>query len=186
MVGWIDLLLPALASAVAVFLASSVVHMVLQWHKPDYRRLANEDEVRAVLRKTKPAPGQYVAPLCKDPKEAATPEMQAKYAEGVNAVIYVGPYEAPKMGKYLGSWFVYSIVLSLLAGYVGKAALPAGAAFADVLQMVGVAAFLGYALQAPSDSIWKFKPWIITFRSMVDGLVYAVVTGLVFAWLWPA
>lgn len=186
MVEWMDLLLPALASAIAVFLASFVVHMVLQWHKPDYRQLANEDEVRAALRKTKPAPGQYVTPMCRDPKEAATPEMQAKLREGVNAVIYVGPYSTVNMGKMLGSWFVYSFVLALIAGYVGRAALPVGAGFSEVLQIVGVAAFLGFALQSPSDSIWKYKPWIITFRSLVDGLVYAVLTGLVFAWLWPS
>lgn len=186
MVEWMDLLLPALASAIAVFLASSVVHMVLQWHKPDYKKLANEDEVRAALRRTKPAPAQYVTPMCEGPKEAATPEFQAKLREGVNAVIYVGPYEPIHMGKLLGSWFVYSFVLSLIAGYVGRAALPVGAGFSEVVQIVGVAAFLGYALQGPSDSIWKYKPWVMTFRSMVDGLLYAVITGVVFAWLWPS
>ena len=43
-----DLWLPILVAAVLVFVVSSVIHMVLQYHKPDYRKLAKEEEVLAV------------------------------------------------------------------------------------------------------------------------------------------
>jgi hypothetical protein len=54
-----------------------------------------------------------------------------------------------------------------------------------VFQVVGAAAFLAYAGQSAADSIWKYKPWSVTFRYLLDGLVYAALTAGSFAWLWP-
>ena len=67
-----QLWLPIVASAVLVFIASSLVHMVIKWHNADYRKLANEDEVRAAVRAGGPAPGQYVIPYCADMKDMGT------------------------------------------------------------------------------------------------------------------
>ena len=54
--------LPILLSAVFVFVASSLVHMVLQLHKNDYRKLPAEDELLDALRRTNTPPGQYMFP----------------------------------------------------------------------------------------------------------------------------
>jgi hypothetical protein len=186
MVAWSVVFLAALLAAVLVFVASSIVHMVLKWHAPEHRFLADEEPVRKALRAARVTPGLYVVPACKDPKDAARPEILAKYREGPNAVITIGPNQPPQMGKLLGTWFVYSFVLAVVAGYVGRAALPVGAPFSTVLQVVGTAAFLGFAFQSASDSIWKYKSWGSTFLYMVDGLIYGALTGLAFAWLWPA
>ena len=43
MVPWSALLLPAALSAVLVFIASSLIHMVIRWHKSEYRTFPNED-----------------------------------------------------------------------------------------------------------------------------------------------
>jgi len=48
------------------------------------------------------------------------------------------------------------------------------------------AAFLGYALWSVNDSIWKGVAWSTTLKFVLDGLLYALATGAVFAWLWPA
>ncbi len=185
MVSWMDLLWPSLLSAVLVFVASSVIHMVLKLHNVDYKKLSNEDEVRAALRKGSPPPGQYTMPHCTDSKEMASPEMVRKLEEGPNAVIYVRPNGAVKLGPFLGKWVLYTIVVSLLAGYVARSALEPGAAYLSVFQIVGASAWLAYAWAAPSDSIWKGKPWSVTFRGMFDGLIYAALTAGSFAWLWP-
>jgi hypothetical protein len=182
---WLDLLLPSLVSAVLVFIASSVVHMVLKLHNRDYKKLANEDDVRAVITKGAAKPGQYVIPHCLDSKEMASPEMVKKHAEGPNAVVYIGPTGAVKLGPFLGKWFAYSFVIALLAGHVAGAALGAGAPHAKVFHTVGLAAWLAYAWQSPSDSIWKMKPWAVTLRGMFDGLIYAALTAGAFVWLWP-
>jgi len=186
MVPWSALLLPALIATVLVFLASSLIHMVLRLHSPDYKKLANEDEVRAAVRKGALAPGQYVMPHCLDPKEQASPEMKRKFEEGPNAVLYVGCPGSIKLGPFLGKWIAYSFVVSLLAGYIARATLVPGAEYLSVFQVVGVSAWLAYSWQSPSDSIWKHKPWSITLRSMFDGLVYALLTAGSFAWLWPS
>jgi len=57
-----QLWLPILVSAVLVFVASSLIHMVVKWHNSDYLTLSNEDEVRAAIRKTNPAPGSICSP----------------------------------------------------------------------------------------------------------------------------
>jgi hypothetical protein len=184
-VDWPALFAPALLATVLVFVASSLIHMVIRWHEPDYGKLANEDEVRAVLRKGAPAPGQYVVPHCLDSKEMAGPAMQQKFVEGPNALLWVRPNGNAKLGGLLGAWIVYVLVLSLLVGYVGASALPRGAEYLKVFQVVGAVAWLAYAWGGPIDSIWKGRPWLSTFRGFVDGLVYAALTAGAFAWLWP-
>jgi hypothetical protein len=185
MVAWPSLLIPALVSTVLVFVASSLVHMVLKLHNPDYRKLSNEDEVRDAIRRGSPTPAQYVIPHCTDPSAAGDPEMKRRFDEGPIGVLYIGPNGTVKLGPFLGKWIAYSFVLSLLAGYVARATLPSGTAYLKVFQVVGAAAWLAYSWQGPSDSIWKHKPWTITFRGMFDGLIYAALTAGTFAWLWP-
>lgn len=185
MVSWTALLLPALLSGVLVFIASSVIHMVLKLHHSDYKKLSNEDEVRAAIRKGSPAPGQYVTPHCGDMKEMASPEMQKKYVDGPIAVITLRANGPIQMGPLLGKWFVYSVVVALLAGYVGRVALAPNADFMHVFRVVGAAAWLGFAWQSPADAIWMGKPWAATAKTLFDGFVYAAATGAMFAWLWP-
>jgi hypothetical protein len=186
MVAWSALFLPALISAVLVFIASSLIHMVVQWHKSEYKTLPNEDEVRAAIRKSSPGPGKYVMPFCKDSKEMGSPEMLKKLDEGPNVVMYVRENGVVKLGPFLGKWFAYTVVVSLVAGYVARISVPAGAEYLHVFQVVGAASWLAYAWAIPADSIWVGKPWSSTFVYMFDGLIYAALTAGVFAWQWPA
>lgn len=186
MIAWSALLLPALLSALAVFAISSLVHMVLRWHAPEYRGFSNEDEVRAAINRGGAGPGQYILPYGKDMQAMGTPEMQARYAEGPVGQVLLRRKGMPPMGQLLGAWFAHSLVLGLLAGYVGRASLPAGAEFLRVLQVVGMAAWLGYSWGEPTASIWKGQPWSSTARYLLDGLLYALATGAIFAALWPA
>jgi hypothetical protein len=185
MVPWSDLLLPSVIAAVLVFIASSLIHMVVKWHQPEHKALANEDEVRAAIRKGAPVPGTYVVPYCRDGKEMAAPEMQKKFAEGPNAVMYVRENGAVQLGPFLGKWFVYTLIVSLLAGYVARATVPPGAEYLQVFQVIGISAWLAYAWAIPSDSIWMGKRWSSTLLYMFDGLIYAALTAGAFAWQWP-
>lgn len=184
-VAWQHLFLPALLATVLVFVASSIIHMVIQWHAPDYRKFANEDEVRAAIRRGNPTPGQYILPHCKGGKEMADPEMQKKFEEGPLGTVFLRANGATKLGPFLGAWTAYVFIVSLVVGYVAWSALPSIASYMKVFQVVGATAWLAYAAGSASDSIWKGKPWISTFRGLVDGLVYAALTAGSFAWLWP-
>lgn len=49
MVSLIQLCLPIVLSAILVFIASSLIHMVFKWHNAEYRGFSNEDEVRTAF-----------------------------------------------------------------------------------------------------------------------------------------
>lgn len=185
MAPWSAPLAPALASTALVFVASSLIHMVLELHQADDRKLANEDEVRAALRRGGLQPGQYVVPQCRDAKHIASPEMQQKFAEGPNAVLHVRANGAVKLGPFLGKWVLYTFIVSLLVGYVARATFGPGVQYLRGFQLVGATSWLAYAWQAAQDSIWMGRPWSVTLRPMFDDLVYAAITAGPFAWSWP-
>jgi hypothetical protein len=180
------LLLPTLVSAVAVFVLSSLVHMVLPWHKSDYPRLANEDALLDALRALNLPSGDYCAPRPKNMADMKTPEYQEKLRRGPVVAITVAPkgYNG-SMGKALGSWFVYSLVISFLAGHVALSALGTAGDDHLIFHTVALAAFLGYAGALAQMSIWYWRGWGLTLKSMFDGLLYALATGFIFAWMWP-
>lgn len=184
-VEWMQLLLPILLSAVAVFVASSIIHMVLQLHNPDYRKLANEDEVRDAIRRGTPSPGQYMIPHCVHAKGGPTPEDVKRFTDGPVGFLYIRESGMPKIGPFLGKWVLYTVVIAVLVAYLAKSTLPKGESYLAVFRVVGMSAWLAYAWASPPDSIWKGKPWAITVRCLFDGLVYAALTAGVFAWLWP-
>jgi hypothetical protein len=175
--------LPIIASAVLVFVASSLVHMVFKYHNKDYTKIPNEDAVRAAIRGAKPA--QYIIPYCADMKDMEKPEMKQKYVEGPIVVMNVMPTGVPKMGKSLVQWFVFVLVVSFFIGYVAAHTIPPGAAYLGVFRVVGAVGFLAYAAGVVPASIWMGKPWAITWKEVFDGLLYGLVTAGTFGWLWP-
>jgi hypothetical protein len=180
-----SLWLPIVLSAVLVFIASSIIHMVLKYHNKDYTRLPNEDAVRAAIRAGNPPPAQYIIPYCSDMKDAEKPEMQQKYAEGPVAVLNVMRPGRPNMGKYMGQWFLFILVVSFFIAYVAAHALPAGAQYLHVFRIVGAVGFLAYGMGQITAAIWWGKPWSVAMKDLLDGLIYGLVTGGTFGWLWP-
>ncbi len=178
------LLLPALLSAVLVFLVSSIIHMVTPWHAADFSRLPNEDGVLAALRPFNLAPGQYVGPRPANMKDMGSPEFQAKVKQGPNVMLNVMP-GAGGMGSQLALWFIYSFIVALFAGYITGKALRIGADYMVVFKFVAAIAFAAYAIALWQMSIWYRRPWIISLKSTIDGVLYACLTAGAFGWLWP-
>jgi len=185
MVSLMQLWGPIVLSAFVVFIASSVIHMVLKWHASDYRGLANEDDVRAAIRKGNPAQGQYMLPYCSDMKAMSTPAMTQKYNEGPNAVLRVLKTGAPNMGSALGVWFGFNLVVSLFAAYIASRTLAAGAEYMTVFRITSAVGFTGYVLGGYQEAIWMGKSWSAAFKDTMDGLIYALLMGGCFGWLWP-
>ena len=180
-----SLWLPIIISSILVFITSSIVHMVLKYHHRDYTKLPNEDAVRAAIRSGNPAPAQYIIPYCPSPKEMQTPEMTKKYTEGPVAVVNLIRPGVPAMGKNLGQWFAFILVVSLIIAYVACHCLPAGARYMDVFRVVGTVGFLAYAAGQFPAAIWMGKPWKVAWKEAFDGLLYGLVTAGTFGWLWP-
>ena len=178
-----SLWLPILLSAVFVFVASSLLHMVLQLHRSDYRKLPAEDELLEALRRTNTPPGQYMFPGADSMQEMGTPEMGAKFARGPIGTLIVRPGGSLKMGTSLGTWFLFCLLIGVLVAYVTGLAKGPGAG--GVFRFTSAVAALGYAFSSVPDSIWKGVRWSQTAKFVFDGLVYALVTGATFAWLWP-
>ena len=181
-----SLWIPVIVSAVVVFVASSILHMAIQYHKADHKPLPNEDAVRDVLARGNLAPGVYFTPHCPDMKQLKEPAIQAKFEMGPVAIITIMPKGAPVMQKHLALWFGFCVLVSFVAAYVARHTLHAGDDGMLVMRTTGTVAFAAYALSHVSDSIWKAQPWANTVRAMVDGAIYALLTGLTFRLLWPA
>ncbi|MCP4897023.1 MAG: hypothetical protein GY906_08615 [bacterium] len=185
MVSLTALWLPILLSAVAVFIVSSVLHMVLSYHKNDYVKLPKEAEVLDGLRNAGVVPGAYYFPCPDDHKEMGSPEMLERYTTGPVGIMTVLPNRPPMMPKHLAMWFVHSLVVSFFLAYVASRTLAAGSDYLAVFRVVGAVGFLAYSAAHASDSIWKGQAWSTTTKHIVDGLAYALVTAGAFAWLWP-
>jgi hypothetical protein len=185
MVPVLSLGIPVLLSAVIVFIGSSIMHMVLRYHRNDLRQLSREDEVMAALRTFDIQAGDYALPWAGSPDAMKRPEFIEKVTKGPVAFMTVIPSGPPSIGTSLVLWFIYSIVVSVFAGYVAGRALGPGATYLEVFRFAGTTAFMGYSLALLQDSIWHHRNWGTTFRMVFDGLIYALLTAGTFGWLWP-
>jgi len=177
--------LPILVSAVLVFIASTVIHMFLGWHKNDYPKMPNEDKAMDALRPLAIPPGDYMVPHCSGPEEMKSPAFKDKMNKGPVMIVTVRPNGMPGMGGYLVKWFIFCVVIGLLAGYVASLALPSGAPYLRVFQLVAASAFMAYAAALWPISIWYGRSWNTTLKSTIDGLIYALITAATFVWLCP-
>jgi hypothetical protein len=184
-VSLLQLWIPILLSAVCVFAASSLIHMVVKWHASEYRALSNEDEVRAAIRKGTPGPGQYVLPHCADMKDMGKPEMQQKYKDGPVGFLVISPNGAPAMGAALGKWFVYTALVAFMAAYLASRTLAPGTHYLQVFRVVGAVSFLAYGFGSIPMAIWMGKPWSSAAKDLADALIYGLLSAGVFGWLWP-
>jgi len=176
--------LPIVVSAVIVFVASSIMHMVLPYHRSDYSQLPDEDNIRATLRAANLKRGLYVIPYCTH-KDMKSPALQEKYKEGPVGFLNIMPSGTPVMGKFLGLWFVYCLIIGFFTAYLTGHTVASGANYLVVFRVAGTTAFMSYGLANLADGIWKGRPWPGVFKEVFDGLVYALLTAGTFGWLWP-
>ncbi|RKZ12866.1 hypothetical protein DRQ53_05415 [bacterium] len=177
--------LPILVSAVAVFVVSSIFHMVIPIHKGDTHGLSNEEAVMETMRAGDVKPGEYLLPFCGDMKEMGSDEFKAKMARGPVAFMTVMPNGPLNFGTSLVQWFGYSILIGVLVAYVGKITLADGTAFPTVFRVLGTIAVLPYGVANLHDFIWKGKSMKVVSKFVFEGVIYGLVTGAVFAWMWP-
>ena len=106
--------------------------------------------------------------------------------KGPIAVITMFPTGQMSMGSNLLQWFLYCVIVGILAAYITGRAVPPGADYLSVFRFAGCTAFVGYSLALMQNSIWYKKNWTATIKSMFDGLIYSLFTAGIFGWLWPA
>jgi hypothetical protein len=185
MVPILTLWFPIVLSAVFVFIVSSIIHMMFSYHSNDFRKLPDEDAAADALRKLNIPAGQYVYPYAGSAKAHNSPEYQAKVEKGPGVLLSIWPGGRSSMVMYLTQWFVYSLVVGIFAAYVSGRALEVGAHYLAVFRFAGVTAFACYVIAGWQESIWFKRPWSVTLKNTIDGLIYALVTAGTFGWLWP-
>jgi hypothetical protein len=186
MVPVMSLWLPIVLSAVVVFVASSIIHMVLPYHRADYKKLPDEEGVLSALRNLGVTPGDYVFPKPDSAKAMKDPAFIERWKKGpVGMMTIMKRAAAPSMGKPLALWFLFCVVISIFSAYIAGRALQPGAPYLAAFRFAGATAFVGYALGLWPTTIWFGRAWTSTVKSNIDGLIYALLTGGVFGWLWP-
>jgi hypothetical protein len=184
MTGLSALWLPILVSAVLVFVASSLIHMASPWHKGDFPRLSNEDQVLDALRPLSLPMGDYLMPRPASREDMRSTAFQERFRRGPVVMMTVMPPEM-SMGRNLALWFAYCAVVSVFAAYISSRALAPGTVYLQVFRFAGATAFAGYTLALWQMSIWYRRAWSITIKATIDGLIYACLTAGAFGWLWP-
>jgi hypothetical protein len=181
-----ELWLPILLSTVFVFIASCVIHMVVPIHKADYKGVSDEPRLLDAVRAQNLAPGEYYFPWCATMKEMGKPEFVQKRMQGPVGLLTLMQPGPPGMGKNLVQWVLFTLVIAIFTAYVGMLALVPGAEFMPVLRVTATVAWMAFGPAYVHSSIWKGLSWSIAFKFLFDGLVYALVMGATFAWLWPS
>jgi hypothetical protein len=184
MVSLTALWLPILLSAVIVFFASFVMHMLLPYHRSDYRQLPDEENLLTAVRSVGVTRGLYRFPFGTF-KEMKSPAMIEKYKRGPVGTLTVFSNGQPNMPKLLGMWFAYSLIIGFFVAYLVGHTVAPGANYPAVFRVAGTAAFLAYGLGQLSNGIWKGQSWSMTIKEVIDGLVYGLLTAGTFGWLWP-
>lgn len=177
--------LPILVSAVIVFVMSSIIHMATPWHKNDYPKLPREDEAMDALRPLAIPPGDYMVPRPTSMEEMRSPVFAEKLRKGPVMILTILPNGPSSMGRNLGLWFVYLVMVGVFAACLAGRVLAPGAEYAAVFKLVAVTAFLGYSAALWQMWIWYHRSLTITIKATIDGLLYALLTAGTFGWLWP-
>jgi len=178
--------LPILVSAVLVFVASSIIHMAPLWHRGDYPRMANEEQVMDALRPLNIAPGGYFFPRPSSQAGMRAPEFVEKMRRGPVAMLTVFPNGEMGMSRQLTTWFIFCLVVGLFAALVAGAAIPRGGDAHLVFHLTALTALAGYSLALWEMTIWYRRELSMSLKATLDGVIYAMITGATFMWLWPS
>ncbi len=185
MVSLASLWLPILIAAFVLFFVSAAIHMTPTWHKSDYPPLPDEDAFRAAVGPLAIPPGEYMVPRHRDMAEMKSPEMAMRRADGPNVLMTVMPNGPWSMTRNLSQWFAYLLIVSIFSANVAGRALTPAATSGEIFRFTGTTAFIAYSVALWQMSIWFHRSWSLTFKSVIDGLIYALITGAVFVWMWP-
>jgi hypothetical protein len=179
-----SLWLPIVVSGVALFFASWAAWMLLPHHKGEWVGLPNEDAVMGQLKGDSLPPGQYCFPYAAKPEDWKSEAYKAKMKAGPHGTLTLWK-AAPNMGLNmvctLAFFLIANAVIAYLAGTVLHPVPETERWF--VFRFVGTAGILTYGTANILNGIWFGRKMV---ADIADGVVYGIITGTIFALLWPA
>ena len=176
--------LPILVSAVIVFVASNILWMVLPfWHRHDYGKLpkASSDQVVGALGDV--PSGQYMFPSL-DWQKLTPEEREALHTHPGGLLLLRNPMKM-SLPAAMAMYFLYNLVIAIFVAYAARIGAHHGAPYPHVFRVAGTAGILAYTFGTIPDSIWYGKPWSVTVKHVIDGILYGLLIGGTFGWLWP-
>jgi hypothetical protein len=176
--------LPILVATALVFAASSLAWMVLPHHRSDTRRLPDEAGTLAALARQGLRPGVYRFPWSGSMAEMKDPAFLEKL-KGPVGLVTVRQSGVFSMGRAMGAWVAYVVVIGVFVAYVASRTLAPDTPYPQVFRVAGTVAILAYAGAHVPDGIWWGKPWKNVAVDVVDGVVYGLLTAGSFAGFWP-
>ena len=169
-----ELWLPILVAGIGVHIASFLAWVVLPHHKPEWVHLPLEDSLEGAIKSSGATAGnQYMLH-----NAGADPEKDPGACRGM---LILWDF-TPSMGRNILLTLVYFLCISFLIGYLASFTLGAEASFRNVFRFALTVALMVYTFGGLPHAIW-FRRRVL--MDMLDGVVYAVITGLAFAMLWP-
>jgi hypothetical protein len=174
-----SLWLPIIVSGVGLFFASWAAWMLLPHHKPEWKGLPDENTVMNTLRNI--PPGQYMFPYAATPADCKSKEFKQRLEAGPRGTLTL--WEKPaSMAVNMLCTLLFFIIANFVIAYLAGIALPRGTDFMKVFQFVGTAGILTYGTANILNGIWFGRKMI---ADIADGIAYGLITGLIFAALWP-
>jgi hypothetical protein len=178
-----SLCLAILVASVACFALSSIIWMVSPLHKRDHTGLPDEARVIEAIRASGVRPAVYMFPYASSMKEKSSPEYVAKWKAGPAGLLTV--FRPFSMGVNMAlTWLVF-LVVSFGIGYLLSVTVARGAEGVRVFQVAATAGVLAYAFAQLPHQVWFQSSTSNKIASFVDGVLYGLVTGGVFALMWP-
>ena len=179
-----DFWLAILVTTVALFFLSFVLWAAIPFHEKDHAKLPDEDAVMSALRASGAKNGAYIFPYCthKDQKNA---ELMQKWKDGPAGRLTL--FTGCPMGRNLVLTFLVLLIATTLIAYIASLAnIAPGAGFMEKFRFVGSLGVLAYCFAHLPHFIWFGHSVRGIVTCTIDGVVYGLATGAVFAWLWPS
>jgi hypothetical protein len=136
----------------------------------------------AALRKFNIPPGQYNFPHACNHEEMNTAEFKSRKEAGPSGFLTVWQ-TWPNMGVNMLCTVLFFTIANGVIGYLAGMVIAPGADHYFVFRFVGTAGILTYGTANILNGIWFGRKMV---ADIIDGVVYGLITGLIFAALWPA
>jgi hypothetical protein len=171
--------MPIVLSAVVLFFASFVAWTVLTHHESDFAKAPNEEKLMEHVRELQLPPGSYMFPWCSH-KDMKDPARQERYKRGPRGKLVI--WDMPNMGRNLILTLVYFLIVAAVTAYIGFAAMGHTDDKMHVFRIIGTIGVLVFASSGQLNAVWFPRRTVMDF---VDGVVFGILMGLIFAGLWP-
>lgn len=179
---------PILVSSVLVFVASSILWMATPLHRKDYGDPPDQDGLREALTRGGFRAGMYFIPWRKTGTSGdQDPRFKEHLAQGPWATLMVAG-RPPSYARTLGLWFMNCLVISAAVAYAGASAMRLGVGapeYMEVFRVIATVAGLAHGGMAAHDTMWRGLGWRFAGVKIVDAVIYGLLTGGAFGWLWP-